>query len=80
MPSPLLSPPRVVKEEGNSAYNFRWYTSYACPEEPLECVVTDTSTMEQYDLSRWAGVGLPWALAWVEGLQRSSRPCRGAYD
>ncbi|KAF6114200.1 insulin like growth factor 2 receptor [Phyllostomus discolor] len=42
------------QEEGNSAYNFRWYTSYACPEEPLECVVTDPSTMEQYDLSRLA--------------------------
>lgn len=40
------------QEEDDSAYNFRWYTSYACPEEPLECVVTDPSTMEQYDLSR----------------------------
>lgn len=40
------------KEEENSAYNFRWYTSYACPEEPLECVVIDAPTMEQYDLSR----------------------------
>ncbi|KAM4866079.1 cation-independent mannose-6-phosphate receptor isoform 2-T3 [Thomomys bottae] len=39
------------QEEDNSTYNFRWYTSYACPEEPLECVVTDPSTMEQYDLS-----------------------------
>lgn len=40
------------QEEDNSTYNFRWYTSYACPEEPLECVVTDPSTLEQYDLSR----------------------------
>nr|XP_045014516.1 cation-independent mannose-6-phosphate receptor [Jaculus jaculus] len=39
------------QEEDNSTYNFRWYTSYACPEEPLECVVTDPSTMEQYDLT-----------------------------
>ncbi|ELK09957.1 Cation-independent mannose-6-phosphate receptor [Pteropus alecto] len=42
------------QEEDDSAYNFRWYTSYACPEEPLECMVTDPSTMEQYDLSRLA--------------------------
>ncbi|KAK2501049.1 hypothetical protein MC885_011037 [Smutsia gigantea] len=42
------------QEEDNSTYNFRWYTSYACPEEPLECVVTDPSTLEQYDLSRLA--------------------------
>lgn len=42
------------QEEDNSTYNFRWYTSYACPEEPLECVVTDPTTMEQYDLSSLA--------------------------
>ncbi|KAL4699646.1 hypothetical protein H8957_000590 [Semnopithecus entellus] len=52
------------QEEDNSTYNFRWYTSYACPEEPLECVVTDPSTLEQYDLSSLAksegGVGGNW--------------------
>ncbi|XP_075410409.1 cation-independent mannose-6-phosphate receptor isoform X1 [Tenrec ecaudatus] len=42
------------QEEDNSTYNFRWYTSYACPEEPLECAVTDPFTMEQYDLSSLA--------------------------
>ncbi|XP_043858247.1 cation-independent mannose-6-phosphate receptor isoform X1 [Dromiciops gliroides] len=42
------------QEEDNSTYNFRWYTSYACPEEPLECMVTDPSTLEQYDLSSLA--------------------------
>ncbi|XP_037376580.1 cation-independent mannose-6-phosphate receptor isoform X2 [Talpa occidentalis] len=42
------------QEEDNSTYNFRWYTSYACPEEPLECVVTDTLSLEQYDLSSLA--------------------------
>ncbi|KAI5938484.1 Cation-independent mannose-6-phosphate receptor [Manis javanica] len=42
------------QEEDNSTYNFRWYTSYACPEEPLECVVTDPATLEQYDLSSLA--------------------------
>ncbi|EPY85235.1 cation-independent mannose-6-phosphate receptor precursor [Camelus ferus] len=42
------------QEEDNSTYDFRWYTSYACPEEPLECVVTDPATLEQYDLSSLA--------------------------
>uniref|UniRef100_A0A5F9C0Z7 Cation-independent mannose-6-phosphate receptor n=1 Tax=Oryctolagus cuniculus TaxID=9986 RepID=A0A5F9C0Z7_RABIT len=42
------------QEEDNSTYNFRWYTSYACPQEPLECVVTDPLTLEQYDLSSLA--------------------------
>ncbi|XP_054826091.1 cation-independent mannose-6-phosphate receptor [Eublepharis macularius] len=37
--------------EDNFTYNFKWYTSYACPEIPIECVVTDPQTMEQYDLS-----------------------------
>ncbi|CAM5101789.1 unnamed protein product [Eretmochelys imbricata] len=37
--------------EDNYTYNFKWYTKYACPEMPLECVVTDPNTMEQYDLS-----------------------------
>ncbi|XP_034964504.2 cation-independent mannose-6-phosphate receptor isoform X1 [Zootoca vivipara] len=38
--------------EDNFTYNFRWYTQYACPEIPTECVVTDPQTMKQYDLSR----------------------------
>ncbi|XP_068926465.1 cation-independent mannose-6-phosphate receptor [Petaurus breviceps papuanus] len=42
------------QEEDNSTYNFRWYTSFACPEEPLECIVTDPKTLEQYDLSSLA--------------------------
>ncbi|XP_039980957.1 cation-independent mannose-6-phosphate receptor isoform X2 [Xiphias gladius] len=37
--------------EDKYTYNFRWYTSYACPERPHECLVTDPSTLEQYDLS-----------------------------
>ncbi|NWJ02858.1 MPRI protein, partial [Crypturellus undulatus] len=40
--------------EDNYTYNFRWYTEYACPEIPLECVVTDPNTMDQYDLSSLA--------------------------
>ncbi|KAM8847361.1 cation-independent mannose-6-phosphate receptor [Synchiropus picturatus] len=37
--------------EDNYTYNFRWYSSYACPERPHECLVTDPNTLEQYDLS-----------------------------
>ncbi|TDH00702.1 hypothetical protein EPR50_G00191090 [Perca flavescens] len=37
--------------EDKYTYNFRWYTSYACPERPHECLVTDPDTLEQYDLS-----------------------------
>ncbi|XP_030627174.1 cation-independent mannose-6-phosphate receptor [Chanos chanos] len=37
--------------EDEHTYNFRWYTSYACPERPQECVVTDPVTLQQYDLS-----------------------------
>uniref|UniRef100_A0A6Q2XKG2 Insulin-like growth factor 2 receptor n=1 Tax=Esox lucius TaxID=8010 RepID=A0A6Q2XKG2_ESOLU len=37
--------------EDNYTYNFRWYTSYACPERPHECMVTDPITLDQYDLS-----------------------------
>ncbi|XP_074023125.1 cation-independent mannose-6-phosphate receptor [Numenius arquata] len=40
--------------EDSYTYNFRWYTEYACPEIPLECVVTDPNTMDQYDLSSLA--------------------------
>ncbi|XP_053316140.1 cation-independent mannose-6-phosphate receptor [Spea bombifrons] len=37
--------------EDNQTYNFKWYTKYACPEIPVECVVVDEHTDEQYDLS-----------------------------
>ncbi|KAK7907744.1 hypothetical protein WMY93_016356 [Mugilogobius chulae] len=37
--------------EDDYTYNFRWYTSYACPEKPHECLVTDPTTLHQYDLS-----------------------------
>uniref|UniRef100_A0A3Q2EC35 Insulin-like growth factor 2 receptor n=1 Tax=Cyprinodon variegatus TaxID=28743 RepID=A0A3Q2EC35_CYPVA len=37
--------------EDNYTYNFRWYTSYACPQRPHECLVTDPITLDQYDLS-----------------------------
>ena len=38
--------------EANYTYSFRWLTSYVCPEAPVECVVTDAKSGQQYDLSR----------------------------
>ncbi|MBN3306457.1 MPRI protein, partial [Amia calva] len=47
--------PQYQIEDGTT-YNFKWYTSYACPEVLLECMVTDPNTMKQYDfLSRSVG-------------------------
>ena len=40
-------------EESNHAYSFEWFTSYACPNSPVECTVTDTVRHKQYDLSRY---------------------------
>ncbi|KAJ8270708.1 hypothetical protein GJAV_G00118320 [Gymnothorax javanicus] len=40
--------------EDAHTYNFKWYTSYACPERPQECVVTDPNSLQQYDLSSLA--------------------------
>ncbi|XP_049613817.1 cation-independent mannose-6-phosphate receptor isoform X2 [Syngnathus scovelli] len=37
--------------EDKYTYNFHWYTSYACPERPHECLVIDPKTLDQYDLS-----------------------------
>ncbi|XP_067900725.1 cation-independent mannose-6-phosphate receptor [Heterodontus francisci] len=39
------------EEEDEHTYNFKWYTQYACPEVPLECIVTNMATKQQYDLS-----------------------------
>ncbi|XP_022089875.1 cation-independent mannose-6-phosphate receptor-like [Acanthaster planci] len=41
----------TFKYEADNAYVFNWYTRYACPEEPIECVVTDDTAHKQYDLS-----------------------------
>eukprot|EP00061_Rhincodon_typus_P005480 g25033.t1 len=38
-------------EEDEYTYNFKWYTQYACPEVPLDCIVTNEVTKQQYDLS-----------------------------
>ncbi|XP_006264642.3 cation-independent mannose-6-phosphate receptor [Alligator mississippiensis] len=46
-----IGQPEYQKEDSYT-YNFKWYTEHACPEMPLECIVTDPTTMQQYDLSR----------------------------
>lgn len=38
--------------EADHAYTFKWYTKYACPQPPVECVIRDEATHKQYDLSR----------------------------
>ena len=40
------------QQEANDTYFFKWHTKYACPAQSIECVVTDETTHEQYDLSR----------------------------
>ncbi|CAN9507985.1 unnamed protein product [Ophioblennius macclurei] len=39
------------QEEDDYTYNFRWFTAYACPPRPHQCLVTDPATRDQYDLS-----------------------------
>ncbi|XP_062406227.1 cation-independent mannose-6-phosphate receptor [Sardina pilchardus] len=46
--------------EDEFTYNFRWYTSLACPERPGECLVTDPITFKQYDLSSLSRAGRNW--------------------
>ncbi|XP_041951218.1 cation-independent mannose-6-phosphate receptor-like isoform X1 [Alosa sapidissima] len=46
--------------EDEFTYNFRWYTSLACPERPGECLVTDPITLQQYDLSSLSKSGPNW--------------------
>ncbi|XP_072265418.1 cation-independent mannose-6-phosphate receptor [Pyxicephalus adspersus] len=45
-----IGQPEYQKEDSNT-YNFKWYTKYACPALPVECIVVDEQTNEQYDLS-----------------------------
>ena len=44
-----IGKPEFVTED--HGYNFKWFTSYACPNPPVECTVTDTIRNKQYDLS-----------------------------
>uniref|UniRef100_A0A8C6L0H5 Insulin-like growth factor 2 receptor n=6 Tax=Nothobranchius TaxID=28779 RepID=A0A8C6L0H5_NOTFU len=46
--------------EDKNTYNFHWYTSYACPQRPHECLVTDPNTLDQYDLSRLSRSTTNW--------------------
>lgn len=46
--------------EDKYTYNFHWYTSYACPERPHACMVTDPITLDQYDLSSLSRTGSNW--------------------
>lgn len=51
-----VSPPTLftpLQVEDKYTYNFHWYTSFACPQRPHECLVTDPVTLDQYDLSRY---------------------------
>ncbi|XP_067674216.1 cation-independent mannose-6-phosphate receptor-like isoform X2 [Haliotis asinina] len=43
--------PEFVSET-NYTYSFKWYTAYACPAQPIECVYQDKVNSKQYDLSR----------------------------
>ncbi|XP_077442699.1 cation-independent mannose-6-phosphate receptor isoform X2 [Stigmatopora argus] len=49
-PTAAIGKPEFQVED-KYTYNFHWYTSYACPERPHECLVTDPKTLDQYDLS-----------------------------
>ncbi|KAM5165693.1 cation-independent mannose-6-phosphate receptor [Mantella aurantiaca] len=45
-----IGQPEYQKED-NYTYDFKWYTKYACPALPVECIVVDEQTNEEYDLS-----------------------------
>nr|CAB3255509.1 cation-independent mannose-6-phosphate receptor [Phallusia mammillata] len=45
--------PQFVSE-GNYTYLFNWYTSYVCPAASTQCMATDPSSGDQYDLSSLA--------------------------
>ncbi|KAM4042759.1 cation-independent mannose-6-phosphate receptor [Anomaloglossus baeobatrachus] len=47
-----IGQPEYEKEDSSTnTYNFKWYTKYACPALPVECIVVNKETDEQYDLS-----------------------------
>ncbi|KAL3881276.1 hypothetical protein ACJMK2_027732 [Sinanodonta woodiana] len=53
--------PKVLTES-NFTYSFVWYTKYACPTEPVECVFTDSKTKNQYDLSTLSRTDGNWEI------------------
>ena len=49
--SKSVGQPELV-ENKNHISAFKWYTVYACPIKPIECVFVDKTTNKQYDLSQ----------------------------
>ena len=45
-----IGAPKYMSEL-NHTYLFEWYTSYACPEQAIECTATDADNEDEYDLS-----------------------------
>ncbi|XP_052242423.1 cation-independent mannose-6-phosphate receptor-like [Dreissena polymorpha] len=45
------TPKFVTEAASNHTYVFEWRTSYACPGIPMECVITDSNSGAEYDLS-----------------------------
>ncbi|CAH2252953.1 cation-independent mannose-6-phosphate receptor [Pelobates cultripes] len=62
------------QKEDNQTYNFKWYTKYACPEIPVECVVLDESKGEQYDLSRLSKTNEEHAVNWFAMDSSTNKP------
>lgn len=40
-------------QESNHTYSFLWHTALVCPQTPIECTVTNPTTFQDYDLSRY---------------------------
>ncbi|BFZ10294.1 hypothetical protein BsWGS_13333 [Bradybaena similaris] len=60
-------------EERNFTYAFLWRTSYACPTVPIECVVTDTTSHLQYDLSSLAQMSQNWKIEALDDAGNRNR-------
>ncbi|KAM8945507.1 cation-independent mannose-6-phosphate receptor [Pelodytes ibericus] len=58
-----IGQPEYQKED-DQTYNFKWYTKYACPEIPVECIVVDETNDEQYDLSSLSKTQEEHAINW----------------
>ncbi|KAG1683720.1 Cation-independent mannose-6-phosphate receptor [Nymphon striatum] len=54
-PDASIGHPTFVTER-NETYIFNWFTSYACPYMPTECITADPLTGQRYVLSQLSGV------------------------
>ena len=45
------TPVYLSESTSKHAYLFEWYTSYACPDQAIECTAIDPNTGQEYDLS-----------------------------